>query len=431
MSQPGPEISAHRLTEPPANGGSAKRRLPRYRWLALSIGLVYLIVGGLFVHLTVTADGSEYLQMGRNLLEHHSFSYDGVNPVVGKPPGLPFLVAVYLALFGDIHGFQFVLLLLMLGSFLILSSSSRRLLGDGWATVLLLFLVCLFPLNYLVENVLSEPGFLFLSSIGIYLLLRGIDGKHHWSAVAAGGAFAAATYFRPITLFWPLVLILFACLFFREQLRRLLVVLVVHIIVTPWMVRNWLEFKAVVPMVTNWAPLYYMTDEEVWRINFFQGSVYTRDMEWHREILDGQFQFNWKPGQRFKELAISNIKSHPGEYLSRCFRQALFVWTYLPGTKPWHQTQPMLFWIGRAAMAAFYWLTVMGAAALWKTRRKTVVILLGFALYTAVLVFPVSTESRYLVPAYLWLLPLTFNGISRVALKIRGRSNLSPSVLSY
>jgi len=395
-------------------------------WIVLLLGAAYLIIGMLTLPFQVIADGSEYLHMAQNLLGQHSFTYDGTNPVVGKPPGFPFLIAIYLKCFGSIQGFRFVLLLLLLGSFLVLMASAKRLVGSKWAIGLLAFLVSMFPLRYLVENLWSEPAFLFLSSIGMFALVKTSESRNRVAPIIAGVAFGAATYFRPITLFWPLAIVLLAGLFCRNCWRQFLPVLVMHLIlVAPWIYRNWSEFRTFVPMVANWAPLYYLTEGEMWKVYFYEGSGVVREMPEHLAILDGEFQFNWNPNKRFKEMALRNIAQHPFEYFGRCVRQSLFAWTYLPGTKQLYRENPGVFLMGRIVMLSFCALTFAGLLVLWRTRRQIVIFLVGYALYTGVMLFPVCTESRYLVPAYMWLLPLTFAGVIFLGEQIRARAKLS------
>ena len=398
------------------------RMLPAGWWIVLALGAAYFTVTSLALPFRIVADGSEYLVMAQNLLTRHSFTYDGVNPVVGKTPGFPFLIALYLKFVGSIHGFRSILLLLMLGFFVFLMAFAKRIVGSNWGIGLFAFLVSLFPLSYLLENLLSEPAFLFLSAAGMIALLKTGETRDRLPPVVAGVAFAAATYFRPITLFWPVGVILLAVLFCRNIWRRFIPVLVVHLIlIAPWIYRNWSEFKSVVPMVANWAPLYYMTEGEMWKVYFYEGSGVVRDMPEHLAILEGEFQFNWNPSKRFKDMALENIAENPSEYLKRCVRQSLFAWTYLPGTKDYYRSRSAIFLVGRGVMLLFYALTFFGAVTIWRKDRLVVILLVGYALYTGAMLFPVCTESRYLVPAYLWLLPLTLAGVIMLGKKLRDR----------
>ena len=78
----------HGLT--PAGGAGRVR-------LAIAIlFVVHMAIGLLGWNLAVSADGAEYLRFAQNILSKGFFTFDGVNPVVGKPPGFSFLIAVYL-----------------------------------------------------------------------------------------------------------------------------------------------------------------------------------------------------------------------------------------------------------------------------------------------------------------------------------------------
>jgi len=399
------------------------RRQRTWLWIVLVLGTAYLVINTLALPFRVVADGSEYLQMAQNLLSRHSFTYDGVNPVVGKPPGFPFLIAVYLKCFGSIQGFEFFLLLFMLGSFLLLTAAARQLLGPQWAVGHLALLVSIVPLSHLAGNLWSEPPFLFLNSIGMLALINATESGNRWNWVIAGSAFGLATYFRSITLFWPFAIVLLAGVFCRNCWRRFLPVLMVHmILVAPWIYRNWSQFKSVVPMVANWAPLYYLTEGEMWKIYFYEGSGVVRSLPEHDAILGGEFQFNWNPNERFKAMAMQNIARQPLGYVGRCVRQSLFAWTYLPGTKQMYRESPTVFFLGRIIMLVFYALAVLGFLSMWKTEKAIAVILVGYALYTAVVLFPVCTESRYLVSAYMWLLPLPFAGARLLIGRLHSRA---------
>jgi hypothetical protein len=186
------------------------------------------------------------------------------------------------------------------------------------------------------------------------------------------------------------------------------------VVVAPWIIRNAVQFGRIVPMVANWGPLYYATDEELWRTYFFDGSGIIRQSEAYAQITRGEFQFNWGPNVRFRAMALANIRSDPAGYLGRCGRQLLFAWTYVPGTKAARTTAPWLFIAGRAIMLLFWIVSGVGAWTALRDRRPASRVLVGYVVYTALILFPVTTESRYLIPAYLALLPLTATGVRRL-----------------
>lgn len=227
---------------------------------------------------------------------------------------------------------------------------------------------------------------------------------------------------RPITLFLPFFILAFA-LALRSRWRRYAIVLAAaHVlVVAPWIVRNAVLFDRAIPMVANWGPLYYITDEALWKIYFYKGTQVIRASEEYREMTLDEFQFNWRPAERFRRAALDNIIADPGGYLRRCVRQAIFAWTYLPGTKGLHSTAPGWFWFGRGLMILFYTSVVLGIRTLWNSNKTEISMVVGHSVYTAAVLFPVCTESRYLLPAYMLLLPLAVVGLHRAVRLLRFR----------
>ena len=394
----------------------------RYWWVVLGLFAVFAIIGYASGPFTVVSDGIEYVTMAQHLLHAGAFTYDGVHPVVGKPPGFSFLLAAYLAVFGSLDGFRIVQLVLLFSSFLFVAESLRLFGRPGLALASLALLSGAWPLHVITAHPFSEPLFFALVSFGLYALLRTFQRPRAPWIILTGIVFALATYVRPVTIVWPFVLLV-AILIGRRQRWRMgvAIVAVFLVVVAPWIVRTYRITGRVVPMVANYAPLYYMSDEALWQVYYFEGSRAVRGKEDYLAITDGEFQFNWEPNRRFAELAYANIGAHFPPYIGRCFRQMAFAWTYLPRTKEWHERSPGLFQLGRVVMAGFYALTVFGLIVLWRRHREFVLISVAFTASTALVLFPVCTESRYLLPAYMWLLPATIVGVATIFERGRAR----------
>ena len=374
--------------------------------------VIHMAIGLLGWDFVVEADGTEYLQIAQNLLDQGTFTYDGVNPVVGKPPGFPFLIAAYMWLTGSLLGFHWLQLILMYVAFVFVAATTARWIGWTRAQLVLVLLVSTWPLHVLTHHLFAEAPFLALTSAGLYLLVRAASLKWLKYGVLAGLAFGISVYFRPINLFWPILLLLSISIWQRRNMRLAITVCVVHfLVVSPWICRNWLQFGRLVPMVANWGPLYYMTEPDLWEIYFFQGSGVIRASEPYRDMAGGEFQFNWRPSERFRRAALDNIRRDPLGYAGRCVRQSLFAWTYVPGTKEARAEAPAWFLLGRAGMLVFYLITTIGAVGLLRLQRPFAGLPAAYAGYTALILFPVCTESRYLIPAYMWLSPYTMAGI--------------------
>jgi len=394
----------------------------RVRLMILALFLVHMIIGLLGWDFVITADGKEYLRLAQNILDQGSFTYDGVNLVVGKPPGFSFLIAAYLWLVGSLKGFHWLQLIFMYLAFVFIAGTMARWKGWAWGLAGLTVMVAAWPLHLLTSNLYAEAPFLALTSAGLYLVVRHAQSGRLWGNVLAGVLFGLSTYFRPVNLFWPFAIILFSLIWNRRYVRTTIIICAVHVLmVSPWLARNWYQFGRPVPMVANWGPLYFMTDADIWKQHFFEGSGVIRASDRYHQMLGGEFQFNWRPNVVFRRAALDNIREDPAGYVGRCIWQSAFAWTFVPGTKEAHKNAPILFNAGRVAMFGYYLLTILGAAGLMRARRPMAGLPALYAVYTALILVPVCTESRYLIPPYLWLLPYTLAGTGAVWHFIRDR----------
>ncbi|HEX9750013.1 MAG TPA: hypothetical protein VGB22_01805 [candidate division Zixibacteria bacterium] len=360
--------------------------------------------------------------MAENLLSSLRFTYDGANLVVGKPPGFPAIISVYLFIAGGVAGFHFVQITFLYMGFVFAASLVRAVFGTAWGVGALLAMVLADPIRYLAYNLMSEPPFFLLTFFGLWAAYTHRDkGGWYWPTVA-GIAFAMSTYVRPINLFWPIALTVVFWICKRNRIRWAAIVLIVHTaLILPWIVRTYVHFGRVVPMVANWSMLYYMTSERHYRILTYEGPAAAMATDEYQSISRGEFQFNWGTNERFRMAAIDGIQRDPAGYLWRCVRQFFFTWFYIPGTRDWLWERPTMFWLGRLFMIVFYVSALAGAWALRRRDTLLVGLVTGYVIYTALVLFPVRTEVRYLLTPMMTLMPLAFAGLHRAWQATRSR----------
>lgn len=380
--------------------------------LVVALFLVHLLAG-LFGHrFDVSADGLEYVRMAENILKGRGFTFDGVNPVVGKTPGASALIAVHQIVAGSLWGFHAIQLSILFLGYLAVMVITRRTLGTRPALAVLSALVLLQPIRALASNALSEPLFIAGFAWGVALAQKALlDGKSR-SGWLAGISFGIATYARPVSFFWPLILLVMVILVHRERVRTASFVLLAHmIVVTPWIVRGYSEIGKVIPMASNWGPLLTMTDDDLWNKFTKTGTDEVYETPYFVQAAEHGFLFNHAAQEILRNATIDGWKRDMPGTAWRCLKQSVFAWTYTPGTKEWMWKHPLAFWVGRAAMVSFLLVSSIGLFALWPIDRLTVLLIGGQAVYTAAIMFPVASESRYLVPSYICLLPATAGGI--------------------
>jgi hypothetical protein len=378
----------------------------------LGLLAAHLVLGLTLYQFQIISDGHEYVQMATNLRATGVFSFDGIHPVVGKPPGLPALLAAYESIVGSFSGFQIVQLLFLFGAYLFVAETIAGAWNPRAGIVAVAVLVAVDPLRQLAANALTEPVFLFLTALGMWSVLQMDRGGRLRYGMIAGIAFSCSTYVRPLNLFWPAALLAVAIVFRSLSIKSLVAVLIIHILlIAPWAVRNSQILGSPVPFVANWGPLYVMSDAALWETFSRKGWAAVFTERNYPETLGHQYAFNPAPAETLRVHALANIKTDPLGFLKRCAGQAIFVWTYVPGTKEWQSRAPTAFWFGRAVMVLFYGLCLLGSIRLWRTERWLIVVGAAYATYTGAIHFFVTTESRYLLGAYLWLLPLAALGV--------------------
>lgn len=393
-----------------------------YATIAILFG-IHLFAGVSARKFEISDDGLEYVRMAENMLAGSGFSFDGSNPVIGKTPGMPALIALHLTVFGSMKGFQVLQLSLLFVGYLAAMALASKLEGQLAALGVLAGLVALDPIRRLAAGPLSEPLYIALFAWGLYLAVGSLEGGQWRRAAVAGVLFGLATYVRPVSLFWSLFLLLIILAFTRLHLRTAVVITIAQLLtVAPWIVRGYMTFGKVVPMASNWGPAANMTEDLLWDRFTVSGHRDLHANPPYTQAMAAGFLFNEAPQDTLKKAAILGWKKDPGGCLIRCIKQSAFAWTYCPGTKEWKWRYPVGFWLGRLAMLGFLVLSGVGLTSLWSHERTMSIVLGGQALYAAIVLFPVSTESRYLVPVYICLVPAVAVAMSTLIRKQRDLS---------
>lgn len=363
----------------------------------------------------VAADGLEYRTMAENMLAGRGFTYDGENSIIGKTPGMPALIAMFVLVAGSTTGFHTLQLLLLFLGYLGVTTVAKRTMGAGIAATVLCALVLLYPIRSLASNLLSEPLFIALFAWGLALTHQAWTSQSRFVAVLAGILFGLSSYVRPVSLFWPLLLLMVWLAVRRRQPQIGFIVLMAHLaVVTPWIIRGYVKFGEFVAMASNWGPMLMMADDDLWQKFSRTGTNEVYQSPYFLKAAEKGFLFNHEPQAVLRAATLQAWKSDPSGCLWRCLKQTLFAWTYCPGTKEWKWRYPIVFSIGRFATVMFLIVSVLGLTELWRAHEAAAILIGGQLLYTAGVMFPVASESRYLVPAYICLLPATACGVSNM-----------------
>lgn len=202
-------------------------------------------------------DDVKYVRSAWTLVEKGMLTYENVKePTVFIMPGLSFSLAFFVILFGKFNAlvaFRIFQILLQCGSLYILFLIGRKAFGSKIA-----LLACLINAIYTVELyasslILMECIFKFLLLLLIYLSIHAIETKNVKTYLWAAVVWALACYFKPTIAAYPAIVLF---MWVRDKNYKLLdmlkytgiVLSVFVLLMSPWWIRNYVEFKAFIPL---------------------------------------------------------------------------------------------------------------------------------------------------------------------------------------
>lgn len=227
-------------------------------WLLVALGLALrLMVGWLLLGRPLVGDEAEYLAAARVLADGRGFSYYDAAPWL-RPPAYPLLLALLAR--GPVPLLTGIAVVQM-GSSLVLGPLIAWIgwLAIGQRTTARLaagLTLALLPLAVLPWLALTETLFtlLLLGALGS-LLARLRGGSAGW-LVAVGACLGAACLLRGVAVgavaLAGLVVVVWSDGRWRRRLRDVVLLLaVVVVMLAPWTARNWLAYRALIPLETT------------------------------------------------------------------------------------------------------------------------------------------------------------------------------------
>ena len=263
-----PEPSSPDLADTQDSAAKQKVPLEKREWIALGavvglalvLRLAYLIFGT--GKLPLTSDAGQYFEIAKNLVNGHGFSmqYPGlvVHETAFRPPGYPLFLSLFFSVFGASAGLARALnLLLGLTVITLTFLLVRRYVGFVAATAAGLALAVMPNLIANDTYVLDEP----LALVLIVSLIWALLAKRWWLSGACLGLLILT---RPSAQL--LIVVVAIWLLIHAGWRPVLkVALVAALLVSPWLIRNWVQLGEPI-MVTsngyNWAAIYSPTAQK-------------------------------------------------------------------------------------------------------------------------------------------------------------------------
>jgi 4-amino-4-deoxy-L-arabinose transferase-like glycosyltransferase len=293
-------------------GATGRSLMRRIDWRALKVPalicLLALALRLLYLHFTgpdpLNSDAAQYSEIARNLASGHGFS--AVYPQLAthetafRPPLYPFLLAGFYWLFGASTGLARGINVVLgvgvvaLTFYVVQRGISRQ--AAVWAALT----VAVLP------NLIANDTFALDEPLALLLILFMVDCLLHRRWIWAGAAVGALTLTRPSAQF--LVVVLAVWVLFRVGWKKMLLfVVMAGLVVTPWVIRNWVQIGT--PTITtsngfNWAAIYGPPAQQR---GVFVDPVYSPYYNSHRVL-----QFNEEKWNSYLErVGVDNLERHP------------------------------------------------------------------------------------------------------------------------
>ncbi|HUS15693.1 MAG TPA: glycosyltransferase family 39 protein [Chloroflexia bacterium] len=310
---------------------------PLYAVLAISVvsGLVklaYILVlgGGLSGFPTEGSDGSVFHVAAGNLLAHGVYGLDQAHPMVQPPPGEAAWLAGLYVISGHslaVAKLAHVALLALTG---VLTYFTGRLLFSAAAGLGAGLLLAIDPAQaYMAGTFLSEPLYIFLMTLGLYLVLRGrVPQQAVGWAVGAGLCFGLAGLTRNQGITFAAVLFAAAVMSRGRVLpwRMAAVTLgVALLVIAPWTYRNYLVSGHFIPISTNGGLTLWSSNNPdfIWR----------QPMPMSLALYDAPSGMgSYELDQFFHDQATAWIAAHPLEFAVNGLRKVIMLFNFDPAS---------------------------------------------------------------------------------------------------
>ena len=345
-------------------------------------------------------DIESYDNSARSILESGIFSVGAYHP-----PVYPLFLAFIYKIFGYSY-FNVYLIQSVLGTsntlliYLIGKQVFDKRTGNLSAGLSLMY----WPLTLYSGILLSEIVFLFFLLLGVYLFLKGAEDHKTINFALCGLVLALSALTRSINLMFicivPIVYLLMNLKNYKSIFKNVLVFIIVFCLtLAPWVIRNYIMYKAFIPVDTvSGLNLYIGNNDRA------EGSF----VDITQDPLFEAGQNDYEDDKILKKAAIEYILSHPLKTFSVTLKRAnLFItndyhefdWVlerYMEQNSLIKPLYPILHRIMYQSDMIFFVLGLLGLLGFLRSRRG--IILGGIIIYYFSLTSLFYIQARYRLP---------------------------------
>ena len=392
-------------------GNSAWWLLAVAAGIAIRVAVVVIPGNRLYSPWSGGGDAPSYVLLAKNLVAGQGYTYASI-PTAFRPPLYPLVLATLMWLFGAhwLIALRCLQFLLGMGTVFFVYRVSRRLFGARAGSAGLLVALFLPTLIYTTSEVLTECLSAFFVAMFLLLLFRQLFEADRTSAAGLGitTSLAALGHFNLAALVAPAA---GAALGHRGRTRRVLRLALVCLcslaVVSPWIVRNWVEFG---------GRLVYGTESGYAALEgVLSPSGRAQSPEIQQKKISGwmMYQLETNSPTRLALPSEPQLSRRDWRITLQLWREK--GWRMLPilGRKLgyfWLSTDQLLatthfrLWtrIGRACGVLAYWIALLlaclGFRHLWRERRDAAWLVAIYVILLTVVHFPFAMNTRLRLP---------------------------------
>lgn len=380
-------------------------------YLMIAIRLIYIVTVA-DTEIKLVGDAVQYYDISQNLLSGNGFSLDGETPSVRRAPAYPIFLATVFSLFPDnliaVYLFQLVLDIL---TFLMVNKIVRLLWQNSRieAYFNILFATYL-PLAIYVGSILSENLFTFTFSAFIFYSIKYFKEGKLLNALLVGMTLAAASLVRPVPLLFlfiviPLVFLL-RCEIKTKLIESALILAGFIILISPWMVRNYLRFNVFLPVtVSAGVALYDGTHPG------YDGTTRARQSAFDLGIISVK-DSEIEKDRKLLEFAVNRLKHQSIFTTLKLFTyQITRTWFNIPFPKTSVKTYLLILW------HLFFMFTALNGLKGLDCFDPVILFLALIPVYFTFIYMPFPSYVRYIIPVIPALLVFSARGVDLLLLK--------------
>jgi len=391
-----------------------------------AIILIILLVGFGYAFLVsgrqLWPDEHDFNTTAQNVVQGNGFSRipNSSVPMIRRVPLYPLFLALIYRSCGHSVGAVRVLQMFLVASTALIGYLTARVIFKGKSSFLTLLLIGLWPpLIVFSTRIMSEILNTFLLSLTTLCLVVLLRRRGMMLAFISGLLIGITTLCKATTVLFPIFVFLFLILVYRSKKEALyhglIVIFAAAIAISPWTIRNYLQFKSFIPVQLGVSPALWV------------GPDISKGGRWQGESKMPHHQFS--KGLRGDHLyaekyyfneSIGNIKENPAGYLILLVKKAGGFWRRpsVGGVERFGLKKILI----RGSNYLLHYLVIVfgiiGSILVFKRKILLAYPLILIVFYYTVMYALLFAEPRYHIPVLPGLLILVVYGFSRTLARL-------------